>query len=447
MSNANASIQSQSSSIGGLKCFKIQPLPVEDSDEENYDGLLQTICRMIGEDKKVALLCDTNALEKFSCYFRPLKNDLSIYTHVNNSVRRILHVPANRVPEGKSWPRMHDNNYPNVYCSVVALLEAAKNDGNDVFIPCFSGNLQMASNLHVMEKDFKTLFSHFTPHVLFTDQFCETFERFLPTNDSGPYALTPNGGPNSLQTLFMNTHGSSKALRVCGCSSGMTSKRVMETLFGPLRDKTIQTYNLVWHTTKSHILVAKVLSGKCTLRVGGKDFQKLEMTLTKGSSPVEVLVWETGGQEIGRKKEEDCYNNPYFKHVSFPEEDAKEYEKEYELVANIPNVPTFSTQDAEEYERLFETMISQRGTLEWSTWGPIVESLWTKKSKIHFLTMKVITTKTEELMEEALKNMEDVIPFHKRNTYHITDLTPTPLKRSRGYDGSAFLHRATSQVV
>ncbi len=470
-------ISALSYSIGGLKCLKISPRP-ETTPEVVREGLIYDLIQYLdnlksvhhsphGGAPSVALLCMSDIVGSIKKYFKPINVNLSVYCKTDSLVRRAIYIPANETPQ--SWPK-YSSTYDSATCSMAELMQVAITDGNTVFIPCFSSASQIAPDLFSMKKDFHAVFAGvgMVPYALFTEHFCSKFEEQLPQNETlfeRPWGGRTAYTPSSLETMYTFSKESppmggteqpfgsqqTKAIKICYGPSTTRTNRILETLFGPTNVIKKETYNVSWITNNTHILLAKVLKGNASARVGGENYQKLELTITKGSPDVEVLVWETNGEEIGSNFQGDKYKNPLFKpHVTFS---AVNKEDDYEVVKmgldGPMNVPPVSEESVLKYEELFEKVISMRLDREWSAWETTIKSIWEEKGVISFKTQT--QSQTQAIMEEALHNIVFTIPFR---THQIPghpclrsdeDLYPPRASRPRG--GHPGLSRATSQVI
>lgn len=467
--NTTFEISALSESIGesGLKCLKITPLAsttpevVREGliyDMIQYLSLLQETTSSGHTAPNVALLCMSDIVGSIKRYFKPIDVNLSVYCKTDNLVRRALYIPAQKTPT--TWPNYSSASaYETSY--MADLVQAAVNDGNTVFIPCFTSTSQIAPDLFSMKKDFGAVFraEGLVPYALFSDHFCFKFEEQLPQNET-LFSTTVASPHSSLKTLFSELttsrdeqspieSGRIKFIKIRNGPSTTRTNRILETLFGPSNVVKKEVYNVTWITDKTHILLAKVLKGNASIRVGGKDYTKLELTITKGSSEIEVLVWETNGQEIGSNFEGDKYKNPLLKpHVTF---NAVNKDDDYEVVKlgldSAPlNIPSVTNEDVSKYEELFEKVISLRNEREWSEWKTTIKGIWEEKGVLYFAKDGSAVIRT---MEEALNNIVLTIPFrtHRKSSFRSEgDLSPPGLTRSLGGHRNPVLSRATSQV-
>jgi len=395
----------------------------------------------------VAILCTRNIVTLFGQYFKPVNINLSVYCKAGNVVRRAIYIPANENPPKTKWSSYYCSAHDDTTCSMSELLQVAENDQNTVFIPIFSEAHQIAKDLFRMKQDFHTLFNTkkgLIPFVLFTKKFCEKFEEKLPRNGT-----LFRSGERSLQALWTETVNNDltriQTLVIPTATGRSQTDNVLQTLFGPSNQRVDETYNVSWVTKNSHILLAKVLKGEASVRVGGKDCSKLEVTITKGCAEVELLVWETGEPEIGHDYDGDKYKFPFpFSRpcVTF-KEDAKEGNNEgYEVVGRqgTPmNVKPFTEENISTYESLFESVINLRKECDWEKWAPVIAAIWQEKGILQFTSH--VRKYNHGIMKDAMQNIELMIPFQSGSS---DPLHPPCLSRSGHFPTLA---RATSQTV
>jgi len=282
--------------------------------DEKKCGLIAELEKKFEHGASVAILVGTDPsnIDLFN-YLGKSTLNLSFYNHRG----RFLHVKA-----GEELPQhFYIPFQKGTLINMVNLLNAAKQDNNNVFVPIFCRNAFIPETKHEFIQQMIRFKEVNTPYMIFTTEFADCVDQMLPyvltlNVDSFDYASDqwnrkPYGSSfrEYMRTAFYkDTETAEQDLKFM-----LLDKKQITTSLCGVRKKKKPEYIWINFTNKAaHVLALKIfqvtaendsegtlaLFSAKELRLGGEHNNKLELCLEKKNQKLKIFVWESTNKSI-----------------------------------------------------------------------------------------------------------------------------------------------------
>ncbi len=297
-----------------------------DLDEKKF-GLIAELEKKFDNGTSVAILVGTEPSNiDLINYLGKSTLNLSFYNHRG----RFLHVKA-----GEEIPQ-HIPFQKGTVVNMINLLNAAKQDKNNVFVPIFCRNAFIPETKHEFIQQMITFKEVNTPYMIFTTEFADCVDQMLPyvltlNVDSFDYASDqwnrkPYGSSfrEYMRTAFYkDTETAEQDLKFML----LDKKQITTSLCGVRKKKKPEYIWINLNNKDAHVLALKIFQVTAEndtegtlasfsakeLRLGGEHNNKLELCLEKKNQKLKIFVWESTNKSIF-----DYYNGSAIELNSLP---------------------------------------------------------------------------------------------------------------------------------
>ncbi len=294
----------------GLSVAFITVDTTPDLDEKKF-GLIAELEKKFDNGTSVAILVGTEASNiDLINYLGKSTLNLSFYNHRG----RFLHIKA-----GEEIPS-HIPFQKGPLINMVNLLNAAKQDNNNVFVPIFCRNAFIPETKHEFIQQMIKFKEVNTPYMILTTEFADCVDQMLPyvltlNVDSFDYASDqwnrkPHGSSfrEYMRTAFYkDTETAEQDLKFM-----LLDKKQITTSLCGVRKKKKPEYIWINLTNDAHVLALKIFQVTAVndsegtlapfsakeLRLGGDHNNKLELCLEKKNQKLKIFVWESTNKSI-----------------------------------------------------------------------------------------------------------------------------------------------------
>ena len=280
--------------------------------EEKKIGLIAELEKKFDNGTSVAILVGTEPSNiDLINYLGKSTLNLSFYNHRG----RFLHIKA-----GEEIPQ-HIPFQKGTVVNMVNLLNAARQDNNNVFVPIFCRNAFIPETKHEFIQQMIAFKEVNTPYMIFTTEFADCVDQMLP------YVLTLNMDSFDYASDQWNrkSYGSSfrEYMRTAFYKDTETAeqdlkfmlldkKQITTSLCGVRKKKKPEYIWINLNNKDAHVLALKIFQVTAEndtegtlapfsakeLRLGGEHNNKLELCLEKKNQKLKFLVWESTDKSI-----------------------------------------------------------------------------------------------------------------------------------------------------